>query len=226
MLTMAPSVWLSPRTETAFPPAVMGAVTGATTWVPPAVLSVPSVVLPVPLAVPPVVPGVFTMAPSVWLSPRTEMAFPPAVIGAATGASTWVPPRTLSDPSVDPATEDPVPPPDPATPVVASVLSLSPSTEIALPLAFTGALSETTPCVPDTAPSEPEVDAAPDEPPDAGAVVEASADELSPATETALPATVTGTDTVTSAWVPDAVPSLPLVLAAGAGAGAGAAVAA
>ena len=46
---------------------------------------------------------------------------------------------------------------------------------------------------------------------------------LSPMTDTALSVTVTGTSTLTIAWLPDAMPSSPLVVGASAGAaGAGA----
>ncbi len=200
-------------------------------WVPPRMLSSPLVqpaVVP-PEPVPPVV-----VAFSVWLSPITETALPPMVTGTLTGMIAWVPPRMLSSPVVQPAV---VPPsePEPAPPPVVVAFSLveSPITETALPPMVTGTFTETMPWVPDSSPSSPEVSAttgsaeAPlDGSPPAGAEppdVSASVDELSPTTETALPATVTGALTVTTACEPDAAASSPDVVAVtGAGAGAGA----
>ncbi|MAU94284.1 MAG: hypothetical protein CMP81_00120 [Fulvimarina sp.] len=67
-------------------------------------------------------------------SPMTEIAFPPTVIGSEIGRSTCVPPRIESDPPVTAS-----PPLDPPPlPVVASVDSLSPRTEMAFPPTVTG----------------------------------------------------------------------------------------
>ena len=207
-------------TEMAFPPMVTGTSMGAMAWVPPRRLSSPPVVpvfWPPALPLVPVVASVDALVDS--LSPMTEMAFPPMVTGTSMGATTCVPPATLSSPDVTAAVLS-ASVCEPLWPVDASVDSLSPRTETALPLTVTGASTETTPCVPPATLSSPEVEgsgAGCDEPPDDDS---APSEWLSPATETALPATVTGTSTVTIACDPEAAPSFPEVCASGAGAGA------
>jgi hypothetical protein len=269
---------LSPITEMALPPTVTGAATGATTWLPDARPSVPPVLGAVPPVLADGVGAVPVDAPPEALFPRTEMALPPTVTGAAMGATTCVPETAPSVPSVvgtapvapaagaavepveeavdqlSPSTEMPFPlavigteigrmacvpasspspplvvAPEPAAgvagevePVVDALDELSPSTEIALPLTFTGTATGADTCVPEAAASAPLVvaDVGTDVvlPPDGAAPVEASFDSLFPATDTAFPLTVIGTLTEARAWVPDAVPLEPLVDAAGFGA--------
>ncbi|KJL35134.1 hypothetical protein RS86_00517 [Microbacterium azadirachtae] len=155
------------------------------------------------------------------LRPRTAMALPRAVTGAVTGATIWVPPRIESSPLVrGPVPAGALPPVMGADPVEVAVLR--PRTAMALPRAVTGAVTGATIWVPPRIESSllvrgpvPAGALPPDagaEPP-AGAVVVAV---LSPSTLTALPVTVIGTFTETSAWVPERIPSLPLVVAAGA----------
>ncbi|HET8769056.1 MAG TPA: hypothetical protein VFM86_17150, partial [Pedococcus sp.] len=97
----------SPTTDTALPPAVTGAATGAVTWLPPAVESVPLVVEPEPdIPEAPVDPE--AVEPLDLASPTTDTALPPAVTGADTGAVTWLPPAVESVPLV---VEPDVPPP-------------------------------------------------------------------------------------------------------------------
>jgi hypothetical protein len=221
----APLEVLSPTTEMALPPTVTGAAIGATAWVPETAPSVPSVVGAEP-AVGAAEPGAESAAGAVdepvdELSPSTEMPFPLRVNGTAMGLMACVPDSSPSPPLVVA--------PEPAAgvaadvePVVDALDELSPSTEIALPLTFTGTLTGADTCVPETAPFAPFVVA------DAGAEVvlvldgavpvAASFDSLFPATDTAFPLTVIGTVTETRAWVPDAVPLEPLVDAAGFGA--------
>jgi hypothetical protein len=134
----------------------------------------------------------------------TEMAFPPTVTGTSMGATTCVPPATLSSPDVTAAGLS-ASVCEPLWPVDASVDSLSPRTETALPLTVTGTSTETTPCVPPATLSSPEEEASGagcDEPLDD---VSAPSEWLSPATETALPATVTGPSTGTLPVVPGGV---------------------
>ncbi len=144
-----------------------------------------------------------------------EMALPPMVTGTVTGATTCVPEATASDPLVTACT--PSPPLDAGADwVVASVVVLSPTTEIAFPPTVTGTDTEMIPCVPDSRPPAPEVVA--DELVAVGcaggALVVAPLLSASPSSESALPATVTGRSTSISAWVPDPMPSSPLVSAA------------
>ena len=104
---------------------------------------------------------------------------------------------------------------------------LSPSTLIALPETVTGTARSTGACVPEAIPSEPEVVAlAAAGAVAAGADADESVPEESPTALTALPATVTGTSTLTSAWDPLRTPSMPLVDTSTAGAGADGAAAA
>ncbi len=214
----APSVTLSPMPETALPPTVTGTPTGRPMTLPPPMASVPSVRLPPvepePAAVPPVVSASFEA-----LSPITETAFPPTVTGRPIGASTTLPPRIPSVPSVTvpPPVEPEVPPPV----VPALSVLLSPITETALPPTVTGASIEMTPWLPPATLSLPSVllPAAGAAASVAGAEVPASVLLLSPTSETALPPTVTGTSIDTSPWLPEPTPSLPSVMVTGAGAG-------
>ncbi len=99
--------------------------------------------------------------------------------------------------------------------LVADVLSLSPTTEMALPPTVTGTVTDTMPCVPDAAPSLPSVLAS--DSPEAlplGADAAASLVEESPRTEMALPPTVMGTSMLGRIWVPESRPSSPAVSAA------------
>src|SRR5690606_32368695 len=85
----------SPSTRRASAQTLIGAVIGATTWLPPRMLRAPEVRLP-PAETPP-----FTTAPPrqpAKTSPRTPMALPQTLIGAVTGATTWLPPRVLRAP--------------------------------------------------------------------------------------------------------------------------------
>src|SRR4029453_19571034 len=103
----------SPSTPAEVEPRPTGAVTGATTWVPEATPSDPLVLAPgVPAgAVPPEVPAVLADE-----SPSTPAEVEPTVTGAVTGATTWVPEATPSepfvvDPDVVPVSEVPEVPP-------------------------------------------------------------------------------------------------------------------
>src|SRR5690606_25509239 len=112
---------------------------------------------PVMAAMGPVVPVAPVVTASVVvLSPMREMALPPMVTGTVTGATTCVPEATASDPLVTACT--PSPPLDAGADwVVASVVVLSPTTEIAFPPTVTGTDTEMIPCVPDSRPPAPEV---------------------------------------------------------------------
>ncbi len=160
-------------TETALPPTVTGTSTGATTWLPPATLSVPSVVAP----------GVS--------STYTGMV---CNSGAASGAGSGA----ASGAGVE---------------VSASSLWLSPITETALPPTVTGTSIEMMPWFPEATPSLPSV-VATGAASGAGAEVSASSLWLSPMSETALPPTVTGRSTEIAAWSPESRPSAPEVSAA------------
>ena len=187
---------LSPMTEIALPPTVTGAVTGAVTCVPLPTASVPevsgAVVLPPDAGAGAVVP----LLPVLSLSPMTEIALPPTVTGAVTGAVTCVPLPTASVPEVSGAV---VLPPDAGAGAVVPllpVLSLSPMTEIALSPTVTGAVTGAVTCVPLATPSSPDVDGAVD--PDvlplegAGAAASCPRVSLSPSTAIELPDTVMG----------------------------------
>jgi hypothetical protein len=95
------------------------------------------------------------VAPVLVLSPMTEMALPPTVTGMATGATTCEPPAIEFSPPVVASVADPLP----LVPAVveASWLSLSPTTETALPLTVIGTFTDTMPCVPESSPLSPEV---------------------------------------------------------------------
>ena len=84
-----------PATLMALPVTVTGAVTGSTTWLPPPMDCLPLVVFP---PAEPVEPAAGWMVPedcppeTVLFEPSTLMALPDAVMGAVTGATTWLPP--------------------------------------------------------------------------------------------------------------------------------------
>ena len=116
----------------------------------------------------------------------------------------------------------PVPAAGPAAGAVAdeSVDDESPSTLTALPPAVTGTAAPTGTWMPLRMPSSPDVLAAEPAPePAAGAAGAADepaaepADDESPRTLTALPPTVTGISALTGAWMPEATPSAPDVVA-------------
>ncbi len=207
----APFETLSPTTETALPPMVTGRPTGASTTLPPRMPSVPSVRWPPPVE-PEVLPPVVA-ASSVLLSPITETALPPTVTGASIEMTPWLPPATLSLPSVL------LPAAGAAASVAgaevpASVLLLSPTSETALPPTVTGTSIDTRPWLPEPTPSLPSVMVTGAGAGAAGAEVSAPSLLLSPSTETALPPTVTGRFTETPTWSPESRPSTPEVSAA------------
>jgi hypothetical protein len=199
---------------------VTGSVTGAVTWLPPAVESVPLVVEPEPGAVEPDAPvpvvDVDADAPLEDASPSTDTALPPTVTGAATGAVTWLPPAVESVPLVVEPEPDPVEPdvPDPLVDVEADepLEFASPSTDTALPPAVTGAATGAVTWLPPAVESVPLV-VDPDVP---EPVVDVDADEplevASPSTEMLLPDTATGADTGAATWLPPAVESVPFVV--------------
>ena len=130
----------------ALPPTVIGRSTGAMTWVPLAMPSAPSVVVPpavpVPLASGVPVRGV---VPVLVLSPSTEMALPPTVIGRSTGTTAWVPLAAPSRPEVTGGStagdaESPLSSAGARSPAPASV---SPTTETAFRSTVTGTRTET-----------------------------------------------------------------------------------
>src|SRR5690606_31952731 len=88
-----------PSTATALPQTFTGAVTGATTWLPPRIEPAPEVRLPpAPLPARPT-----TLAPPLHPAlapPATATAVPHTFTGAVTGATTWLPPRIESAPEV------------------------------------------------------------------------------------------------------------------------------
>jgi hypothetical protein len=199
-VVVEPVVLASPTTAMALPPAVTGAVTGAVSWLPPATDSDPSVVSPAAGAPLGAASGAVVVDPVVLASPTAATALPPAVTGALTGAVTWLPPATASEPSV----VAPVPSePDPAAveplsgdPAVAALLDESPRTATLCPVRVTGASTATASWLPPAKDSSPPVEL---EVVAVGAVgvLDASALDESPMTETALPVTVTGAVTPT-----------------------------
>ena len=204
-------LFASPSTETALPPALTGAPTGAATWFPPRTES-PPVVVAAP-AVPPDPAAEVDEAPLVLASPSTETALPPALTGTLTGAAAWLPPAVESVPDVEDGLA-PELPPLASDDVAAPELFASPSTETALPPALTGALTGAEAWLPPPAESAPDVldgEAAALLPPEPAFVVLELLPE-SPVTEMALPLTVTGTDTGAEAWFPPPAESAPDVL--------------
>src|SRR6266568_3970803 len=84
-----------PKIATALPQALIGALIGAATWLPPATLLLPEVLLPPPLfltSAPPLQPASAV--------PKIATALPHALIGALIGAVTWLPPPTEFWPDV------------------------------------------------------------------------------------------------------------------------------
>ncbi|WP_345119440.1 hypothetical protein, partial [Knoellia locipacati] len=208
----APVLFASPSAETALPPALTGAATGAVTWLPPAIESAPDVVDGEAAAVLPPEPA-FVVLELLRESPVTEMALPLTVTGTDTGAEAWLPPPVESAPDVvDGEAAAPLPP-EPAF-VVLELLRESPVTEMALPPALTGAATGAVTWLPPAIESAPDVvdgEAAAVLPPEPAFVVLELLRE-SPVTEMALPPTVTGTDTGAEAWLPPPVESAPDVV--------------
>jgi hypothetical protein len=134
----APVLLASPSTETALPPALTGAATGATTWLPPAAESSPEVDDDgvAAGAEPPREPDV-VVAESLLASPSTETALPLTVTGTDTGAAAWLPPPVESAPDVEDGEAAVLLPPEPAF-VELELLPDSPVSEMALPLTVTG----------------------------------------------------------------------------------------
>jgi hypothetical protein len=148
--------------------------------------------------------------------PSTEMALPPTLSGALTGATTWVPEPAAPSPLVLAAVL-PASVPEVRVALVEAVdVDELPSTEMALPLRLTGTVTGETTCVPDAKPRVPEVVAAADllvvgdwpAPPIAALLVDDR-----PKTETALPCTDAGAVTGARIWVPPAMEWLPVVSA-------------
>ncbi|HET8768127.1 MAG TPA: hypothetical protein VFM86_12460 [Pedococcus sp.] len=144
----------SPSTEMLLPDAAIGADTGAVTWLPPAVESVPLVVEPDVLPPPAVVDAVDPLEVE---SPSTEMLLTDAAIGADTGAVTWLPPAVESVPLV---VEPDVPPPLAVVDAAEPLEVESPSTEMLLPDAVTGALTTVASWFPARVPDVPFVSSA------------------------------------------------------------------
>src|SRR5690606_5438092 len=128
----------SPKIATALPQALIGAVIGATTWLPPPMEWSPSVRLPPPLPS----PVLRTVAPPLRPAsdlPNRETALPQAFTGAVIGASIWLPPRMLDRPEV----RLPLPPPRPSSTTVAPPSDEAldwPATATALPLMSIGSV--------------------------------------------------------------------------------------
>ena len=202
----------TPRTLAALPLALTGAVIGAITWLPerrplaPVVVGEPAedpvVVLPVP--VPDPVPDPATVE-----RPRTLVALPLALTGAAIGAITWLPepmpwrPEVVAEPAEEPVVV--LPEPEPA---LAPVTLERPRTLAALPLALTGAVIGAITWLPEAIPLWPLVVA---DPVEVGWLVVAAgvawrAVELWPSALTALPTTLTGTVIGAITWLPDSSP--------------------
>ena len=205
-MVVEPSVSLSPITEIALPPIVMGRDRSGMSCVPPSSPSDPSVV-----AEPPPVPGTTIVVASVdVLSPMPEIALPPIVIGRSRSASSWVPPRIESSPRSTRRHRRPAAGGDPGW---RRLTSRRYGDGVAATV--TGPTGDE-PCVPpriecrSSAPTRRRMPrrAAP-------TTVSASLDELSPMTEIALPPMVTGAETSMSACVPDPMPSSPEVTATG-----------
>jgi hypothetical protein len=152
----APVVEESPTTDTALPPAVTGAVTGAVTWLPPAAESAPDVVSPAapPEPAEPPEPAV-AVEPEDDESPSTDTALPLTVTGAETATVAWLPPPAESAPEVLPVVTV-------GAGAAGAVAcdpdeSESPTTEMELPVTVTGTTTETAAWLPPRALSAPEV---------------------------------------------------------------------
>ncbi|MCU1527514.1 MAG: hypothetical protein JWP75_1277, partial [Frondihabitans sp.] len=223
VVVLLPVLVESPRTEIAFPAAVTGAVTTGAIWVPPRTLPVPVVVAGVPDAVldPVVLDPAVVVLPVLVELPRTEMPLPETVTGRLTPTRACVPDTTPSEPLVDGAAVDAV---GVAAVVEEPVLDELPSTEMPLPETVTGTVTFTSAWLPPATEPLPVVVAAgvvAAGAAAAGAAVVAWLELESPATDTALPETVTGTWTETMPWVPERMPEVPVVVGAAAGAAAG-----
>ena len=132
--------------------------------------------------------------------------------GALITGMIWFPLRIPSSPEVTGAI--PVPPPLPVVvPWLPPMTVLSPMTETALPVTFTGALITGMIWFPLRIPSSPEVTGAIQVPPPLPVVVPwlPPMTVLSPMTETALPLTVMGAVTEARTWFPLRIPSSPVV---------------
>jgi len=209
-----------PPRLTALPVTVTGAVTGATTWLPPPMDCEPLVVLPP--AEPaagwdPVVAG--------WAAGRTELfepptltALPATVTGAVTGATTWLPPPMDCEPlvvfePVEPAAGWVVPEDCPPETALFDPIAL-----IALPDNVTGAVTGATTWLPPPMDCEPLVVFEPVEPVAGWVVVVGETDVdwtvlLEPTTLTALPRTAIGAVTGAMTWLPPRTLWVPLVSA-------------
>ena len=180
------------------------------------------VALPVLLPAAPLVGVVDVIALLLDESPIPLIALPPAVTGAFTPTRACRPLRMPCAPVVValPVWLPVAVPSVAVVDVIALLLDESPITLIALPPIVTGAVTDPRTWLPPPMLFSPEVVAV--EPPDAAAGVAAPVavfvvapldDEL-PITLIALPPTVTGTLTCTSAWLPDSAPASPEVLTA------------
>jgi len=137
------TVLFEPATLIALPDTVTGAVTGATTWLPPPMDCEPLVVFP------PAEPAAGWVVPedcppeTVLFDPATLTALPDTLTGAVTGATTWLPPPMDCEPLVV------FPPAEPAAGCVVVVdgpdvdwtVLFDPSALIALPRTATGAVT-------------------------------------------------------------------------------------
>ncbi|MDU0315222.1 hypothetical protein RKE38_16100 [Phycicoccus sp. M110.8] len=142
-------------------------------------------------------------------SRSTEMLLPDAAIGADTGAVTWLPPAVESVPLVV------EPDPEVVDPDVAEPLDVeSPSTEMLLPDAVTGADTGAVTWLPPAVESVPLV-VEPDVPPPPAVVDAAEPPEVeSPSTEMLLPDAAIGALTTVASWFPARVPDVPFVSSA------------
>ncbi|PZE23101.1 hypothetical protein DEI86_15365 [Curtobacterium sp. MCBD17_028] len=225
-LPVVPVELASPRSAIPLPPMVTGRLITGAIWVPDAVPSEPEVVVPpvVPVSVLPVlVPEVpLPVVPVELASPRSAIPLPPTVTGALTTGATCVPEAVPSEPEV--VGPDPDAGVDPAFAAGAEPPELvpvaSPRTAMLSPVAAIGAATSGATWVPPRTLSEPEVVAAgaagavaPDAEAAAGVGAAAGAGALvaSPPTATAVEPRSTGTLTVGTTCVPDAMPPEPEV---------------
>ncbi|WP_354512140.1 hypothetical protein [Paenarthrobacter sp. 4246] len=143
----------SPKTAADVEPTVMGTVTGATTWVPEAILPEPLVAAAgVELVAAAGAAGAAGLAAVEPPSRPTDDE--PRFMGTVTGATTCVPEPMLLEPLVLAAGAWPEPPAVPGADAVAAESPNSPS-EVAP--AEIGAVTGAMTCVPETSPSFPEV---------------------------------------------------------------------
>src|SRR5690606_32252760 len=208
-----------PSTATALPQTFTGAVTGATTWLPPRIEPAPEVRLPpAPLPARPT-----TLAPPLHPAlapPATATAVPHTFTGAVTGATTWLPPR------IDPRPEVRLPPaPEPARPLPPLLTAAPPlhpalappATATAVPHTFTGAVTGATTWLPPRIDPRPEVRLPPAPeparplPPLLTAAPPLQAASEPPKTEIALPQTFTGAVIGATTWLPPRIDPRPEV---------------